>query len=502
MSSILGRMVSGSLWLSGARAITNALGFVSTIVLARLLLPADFGLVALGATVLAIITAVTEMSLSQALVHHPDPREDHFHTAWTLSAARGLLLALLMCVAARPLVWIYDEPRLELVIYAFAASVLIGGLGNPRQIMLTKELIFWQQFMLNVVGRLATVFTSIMVAIVWQSYWALIAGVIAGQVITTVLTYFVLPFRPRLGLKHAGELWSFSVWLTLGQAINTINWRFDQLLVGNILGKAALGFYSVGDNLAQMPTREATAPLTGTLFPALARIAHDPDRLRHAYHRAQALITFVALPVGIGFALVAKPLVLVAMGEKWLPAVPVIQALSAVFALITLGSMVQPLAMAKGHTKQLFRRDLQMFCIRLPIIIGGTVLFGLPGLIYSRVITGLLAAAVNMWLVRQLIRLSITDQVLANGRSLIAGAAMAAAVLWLQHALDTPAASVGWDQILAIAASVATGAVVYPGVAFGLWFMRGRPAGPESEALKIPAMIRGRRGDPEIGQKA
>lgn len=489
MSNILGRLVSGSLWLSGARAIVNVLAFISTIVLARLLVPADFGIVALGTTFLAIITAVTEMSLSQALVQHRNPRADHFHTAWTLSVARGLLLAGLMCLAAKPLVWIYSEPRLELVIYAFALSVLISGFGNPRQIMLTKQLIFWQDFLLTVSQRLATVLTSIAVAVVWQSYWALIAGTLIGQLVYVGLSYTVLPFRPRIMWKHAAELWSFSLWLTLGQAINTINWRFDQLLVGNILGRAALGHYSVGDNLAQMPTREATTPIRQTLFPALARIADEPDRLRHAYQRAQALITFVALPVGVGFALVAESLVVAAMGEKWLPAVPVIQALSSVFALQTLGSMVQPLGMAKGHTRLLFRRDLQMFFTRLPIIIAGTMVWGLTGLIYSRVVTGLTAAIVNMFLVKRMTGLKVQDQILVNARSLAATAIMVIAVLLFQAEIGAEIGAAFWDEVTVIAGTVLVGALAYLGSTLLIWLFARRPGGPEAEVIKMVNMI-------------
>lgn len=485
LPNILGRMVSGSMWLSGARLITNILAFMSMIVLARLLTPSDFGIVALGMTVLAIINAVTEMSLSQALIHHKNPQENHFHTAWTLGAARGFILALLMCGLAKPLVWLYTEPRLELVIYALAFSVFISGLGNPRRIMLAKELIFWQEFFLIVAQRLTTVVISIAVALIWQNYWALIVGTVIGQAVGSALSYLILPFRPKVMWQHTKELWSFSVWLTLGQAINTINWRFDQLLVGGVLGRAALGHYSVGDNLAQMPTREATAPLQQTLFPALAKIADEPHRLRHAYQRAQALITYLALPIGVGFALVAEPVVIAFLGEKWLPAVPVIQALSSVFALQTLGSMVQPLGMAMGYTKLLFKRDLQMFFVRLPIIIAGTVLYGLPGLIYARVGTGLIGALVNMFLIKKMTDLTVAAQLLVNLRTLFATCIMVIAALGIQAWLATTLGAGKSTQVVQILATIGLGALAYVIASGSLWLMLKRPEGPEREVITL-----------------
>ena len=488
MTTIASRMLSGSAWLSGARIVTNILSFVSTIVLARLLTPADFGIVALGTTLMAILNSITEISLSQALIHHRNPTREHFHTAWTLSALRGAVLALIMCGAAWPMAIIYGDDRLIPVVCVMAIGVVISGLGNPRRIMFQKELIFWQEFLLIVTNRITMVVSTIWLAIVWESYWALIVGVLLGQLVQTLASYAILPFLPRPGLNHARELWGFSVWLTLAQAINTINWRFDQLLVGGLLGNATLGHYSVGSNLAQVPTRETTSPIRQTLFPALSQIADDLPRLRHGYQRAQALITLVALPMGIGVALVADTLVLTAMGSKWLPAVPIIQALSVIFAIQTIGSMGSSLGMARGDTKLLFVRGLQMFFIRLPIIVVGTVLFGLAGLIGGRVISGLIGTFVNMRVVRQLVQLSVWEQLVVNIRSLVSAAAMAIAVLVFQRTSGLTDDTLVLAAI-DIAANAALGAAVYIAANLLLWRLAGRPSGPETELMDMASKI-------------
>ncbi|MBX7483450.1 lipopolysaccharide biosynthesis protein [Qipengyuania qiaonensis] len=488
MTTIASRMLSGSAWLSGARIVTNILSFVSTIVLARLLAPADFGIVALGTTLMAILSSITEISLSQALIQHRNPTEEHFHTAWTLNGLRGIVLALIMCGAAWPMAIIYEDNRLIPVVCVMAIGVVISGLGNPRRIMFQKKLIFWQEFLLLVTNRVTMVVSTIWLAIVWDSYWALIVGVLLGQLVQTLVSYAILPFLPRPGLNHARELWSFSVWLTLGQAINTINWRFDQLLVGGLLGNATLGHYAVGSNLAQVPTRETTNPIRQTLFPALSQIADDPPRLRQGYQRAQALITLVALPMGIGVALVADTLVLAAMGSKWLPAVPIIQALSVIFAVQTIGSMVSSLGMARGHTKLLFVRDLQMFFIRLPIIVAGTLMFGLAGLIGARVISGLIGTFVNMLVVRQLVQLGVWEQLAVNIRSLVSAAAMAVVVLLFQRTAGLADGTL-MQAVLDIAANAALGAVVYIAANLLLWRLAGRPNGPETELIGMAAKV-------------
>lgn len=487
MNNVTGRLTKGSLWISASRSLTNALQFLSTIVLARILVPEDFGLVALATTMLAILSSLTNISMTAALVHHKNPTVDHLNTAWTLSLARGLCLAAVFCLLAHPAADFYSEPRLADVMYALAIGVFLTGLPNPRRVMLQKSLVFWQDFVLDVSQKLIGVVVSITIALVYQTYWALVIGTIAGQLALVLISYTVLPFLPRFSLKHAKDLWSFSVWLTLGSAINTINWRFDHILIGRFLGSASLGYYTVGDKIAIMPTRELTQPLHQTLFPALTHVVHDPERLRRAYQRAQALVTAVALPCGIGIVMIAHPLITLAMGEKWLPAVPVVQALGAVFAIQTIG-LVQPLAMAKGATRLLFKRDMQMFAVRIPFIVAGMYFGGLLGIVYARVFTGLLATVVNMMLVRSLTDIPVFGQIWVNIRTIVSVSVMAAGVGFLNHYL--PHTTDHWLLAKELALLCLTGAILYFGTMLVLWLATRRPAGPERELVAILASIR------------
>lgn len=482
MSGVGAKIAKGSAWITAARALVNLLGFVATIVLARMLVPADFGLVAIGTTILAIVTAVTNLSLAQALVQHRAPTDAHFHAVWTLGALRGLAIAALFSATAGLVAKFFADVRLIPIMHALGFSVFLSGLANPRRVMLQKDLVFWQDFVLNVSQKLVGVVASITIALIYRSYWALIIGTIAGQIANVVISYTALPFLPRPTLRHFRELWSFSVWLTLGQVINTINWRFDQLLIGKFLGRADLGYYTVGDNLAQLPTREATLPLTQTLYPAFSRMEGDAGRLRRGYQRAQALITAIALPIGVGTALIARPAILLTMGAKWLPAVIVVETLAAIFALQTLGTLAGPLGMALGRTKLLFRRDMQLFVIRLPIIVASLYFGGFAGIVAARVFTGLIAIGFNVVLVRQLIGLRVRAQFAANGRALAATGAMVTIVLLTQAALPgLVVLHLGWQ----IGVIVAAAATVYIGTTAALWLAAGRPAGPEQEIVAL-----------------
>jgi len=482
--SISGSLIKGTIWISAARVIVNISAAISTILLARLLTPADFGLVALGTTMLAIVASATELSLAEALVRHDKPGEEHFSSAWTLNATRGLIFGSLFALSAYPAAHFYGEARLPPIMCALGLSSFITSLANPRRIILQRSLVFWQEFVLTVSQKVAGLIASLTIAFIYHSYWALVIGTLVTSITNVIVSYCVVPFWPRVTYRHSRELLSFSIWLTLGQAINMLNWRFDHLLVGKFLGRSSLGLYTVGSTLSSMPTREMTAPLTQTIYPGFAKVGQDRARLGAAYQRVQAVVTAVALPAGFGTAIIADPVVRLSMGEKWVPAIFVIQTLAGVFALQTLGSLVEPLGMACNATRLLFIRSAQMFCVRVPIIMGAMYFDGLTGLVYARVLTGLFAAYVNMRLVRHFIDVSVTKQMVANTRSLISICVMTVGAMSVQSWMGV---QTGELQLLKqIFTLVVLSGVLYCGTMFCLWELMRRPAGPEDEiAMKI-----------------
>jgi O-antigen/teichoic acid export membrane protein len=495
VTDIRSRIFRASLWITAARGTMNLLTALSTVVLARLLVPADFGLVALGTSMLVVLQAFTELSMSQALIHTKEPTPDHYNTAWSLGFARGLLIGLGFALAAPLASSAYDEPRLEGIMFALAISAVLSGLQNPKLAILQKQLNFHQESIRSILAMLLQVGVSITIAVIVRSYWALIAGMLAGQVANVVLSYTLVPFRPALGWKHFRELWSFSLWLSLGQIVNTLNYRFDHLLVGSFLGRAELGLYTVGGRLSVITGLEIVRPLTKTLFPAFSLTVDDAQRLRRAYQRLQSVVTAIALPASIGFALIADPVVRLALGDKWLGAIPVIQLLAAIYSIDTFGSLVNPLAMAKGETRLLFVRNIQKFAIRVPLIALGMFLGGFMGLLYGRMIAGAIGVLVDMSMIERLTRISLTEQFRANLRAIASTLAMVfATVLYRDLALFNDDRE---GLLLMLLATILLAVHVYLVTSWLLWLVAGRPNGPESEVIEAGArllrMIRGNR---------
>ncbi|MDQ4086454.1 MAG: lipopolysaccharide biosynthesis protein [Pseudomonadota bacterium] len=500
MQDIKARLTRASLWITATRGFANIVTAVSTVVAARLLVPADFGLVAIAASIIAVLAAIAESSTSSAIIQLKEPTEDHYHTAWTLGLARGAALALFVAAIAHPVSLLYREPRLESVMYALAASPLILGLVNPRIFLLQKQLIFRQVFFINLSQTIVSVVVSISFAVLFRNYWALVAGTLSGQLANVLASYLLFPFRPRPGWKHVRELWGFSIWLSLGQVITTVNLRFDQLLIGGFLGRTTLGHYSVGENLAVIPTREAVHPLFQTLFPAYSLISGDPLRLRGAFQRTQTLLTAISLPAGVGFALIADPFVRLTMGAKWAPAIIVIQVISCLYAAQSIGRLANPLAMAKNATRLLFKRSVQLFCIRVPLIATGMFLGGLPGVLIGRAIFGTTAIIVNLRMIRSLIDLPIRDQLGANLRPIASVLLMTATVSGVKALRPAPFAAI--DSIVTILLALVVGAATYFGTMLLLWTAQGRPSGPETEAIALLRQLARRLTGSSVAEQA
>ncbi|WP_070156313.1 lipopolysaccharide biosynthesis protein [Sphingobium phenoxybenzoativorans] len=483
MSEFKKKIFQGAAWLTLSRLTMNSLGFVSTIVLARILVPADFGIFAISSAALAIALSITDLSLNSSLVQRAELSQHHFDSVWTISFFRALFIILVFSAIAYPMAFLYQEPRLAAVFFVVGVTGALPGLKSPKVALMTRELLFRQDFIIQVTQK-GTIFVfSIALAILLKSYWALVIGSFMGAAMGLITSYLIAPYVPRFSLKAFRELFSYSFWLSMGDTVNTLNWKLDQLILGYLVGRSALGVYTVADNLAALPVRESTSPLVNTLFPAFSRMKDSVDRLRIAYKRAQALICAVSFPVGFGFAAVANLLVPFILGNKWNGAIPIIQILSVTFAMQSITVGLQPLAMAKGETKALFFRDVRTFLIRVPFIAAGFLINGLMGVVVARMISSLIGTVWNMALVSRISGIKKVDQARLASRYFIAAGGILLAVWIVQSAFAvTPD---GHHDLLTITCSVIAGVIAYLSIVSVLWLAAGRPEGPETEFLSL-----------------
>lgn len=471
------------------RFVDRTVGLVSTVILARLLLPADFGVVAMAMSVIALIELATAFSFEIALIQKAEPQRVHYDTAWTLNVLLAVGGALVTAALAHPAAAFYGEPRLVPVMWAIGAAWLVSGFENVGIVNFRREMDFAREFRFLAFKRLTAFAVTLAAALTLRSYWALVIGMSAGRVVGVLLSYAMHPFRPRFSLVASRELFGFSGWLLANNVAHAVTGRIPQFFVGRLLGAPALGAYTIGAEIAQLAYTEIVAPISRALIPGYSRLAGDLDALRRICIDSGAGVLVIVLPASLGIALVADPLVRVVLGPKWGEAVPVIQWLA--FAGIVHGILSNHaaayVALGRPHlsTINLFMRLICLASALLVIVFIDRV--SLVSLVAAELAAGIATLFVSYPLLFVSLRISVKQYLAALWRPLAASGVMALAVATVLEAVGRGDGFLG--ALAQLAAGVASGLASYALALWMLWRLSGRPRSVEAELARFAVSI-------------
>ena len=234
--SLSRKMAGGAVWMLSARMLMRASGLINVMILARLLPPADFGVVGLTVALIGAFEAMSELSLSAAIVRHPDPKKKHYDTAFTLCVLRGFLLGGLALLCAGSLADFYGDERLRYVAWALAAQAVIVGFTNIGTADFQRNFQFNKDFAFLAARKLGGSAASIGFALtIWPDYRALVAGLVVGSITSVAASYYLHPMRPRFSLETFGELFGFSKWMMATNLLDFAHRRIDAMILGKTL---------------------------------------------------------------------------------------------------------------------------------------------------------------------------------------------------------------------------------------------------------------------------
>ena len=339
----------GAVLVVAMRWTDRLIGLVSTLILARLLLPEDFGIVAMASIVVGLIDTLLDLGVGSALVQNKHAGREEFDTAWTFRLLQAAFAALLIWLAAPFAAEYFRDPRVIDVIKVMALAVLIGGFENIGIVAFQKNMEFGRDFQFFFFRRVAGFVVTIALAFWLKSYWAMVIGAVVGRTVGVAISYGMHDYRPRLSMARFRQLWSFSQWILVGNVGSYGLMQIDKFLVGRRTDAATMGSYSLADDIAAMPSTELLSPLSRVLFPLFVDSAHDSEKLRVAFCKAIGVQTLLALPAGVGLCMVASDAVLLLLGERWQQAIPLVQtlALISVFSALTYSSSYLLLALGR-----------------------------------------------------------------------------------------------------------------------------------------------------------
>ncbi|MBB5517446.1 oligosaccharide flippase family protein [Amphiplicatus metriothermophilus] len=481
-----GRVARGAGWILAARLVMGGLGFASAIIVARLLAPEAFGIIAVSVTAMQLLQNVSDFGAAQAVVRFRDAGRGELDTLFTLSALRGGLVALLLAAGAPLAAAFYGDPRYGWALLGASLCPLLSGFNNPRFFEFERAIDFSRDFAWQVAAKLASAATAILVALAWRNYWAIIAGLVAGAGVQLVLSYALRPYRPRPSFAAWRRVAGFSGWLAGVSFFAALNNKIDSFILARLLGATGAGTYYYGLQLADLTTRELAQPLARAVYPGLSALQGARERMREAFLASVEAMGAIALPASLGLAFVARDAIALLLGEKWLAAAPVVAWLAPVLGLQTLLAAAQYYAMALGLARFVFAREAAFFLIRTPIFIWAALAHGLAGALAAAAGCGALYVALNLRLYARASGRPLWEPLARARRSLIAAAAMAAYFLVLRPHLDALA---GAPVAARLAADVAAGAGVFVAAMAGLWALEGRPAGVERRLARLAAGV-------------
>ena len=307
----------GTAWMVAMRWAVRLLGLLSTIVLARLLNPEDFGLFALSVLLIGLAELMGKAGQDMAVIRERDLSREYLDSAWTASILIGFAFGIVLILVAPWIAALFHEPRAELLVQILSARVFLMGFENIGVALFRRDLDFAKDFRFGVYEKLAQVVVTITLAVMFRNYWALVLGAIFGMMIAIAISYVMHPYRPRLCFSAIGRVWSFSGWMFASFLGMFFTQRLASFTIGATQSTEAMGYYHVGDDLGQMPTLELVQPISRALFPTYSAIAHDLDRLANAAISSLSVVAIIAFSIGFGFAAASDAFVNVVYGSKW-----------------------------------------------------------------------------------------------------------------------------------------------------------------------------------------
>ncbi|HXR17374.1 MAG TPA: lipopolysaccharide biosynthesis protein [Terriglobales bacterium] len=390
-ADLRGRSVRGGLVNLTSQGAQFLIQSIATVVLARLLTPADFGLVAMVATITGLGQAFADLGLSEATIQRKEITHNQVSTLFWINVAIGLALMLLTAALAPVLATFYREPRLVKITLLVSLTFLIGGLRVQPDAILKRQMRFSSIAIRDVAGYCLAV--PLAIAMAWRGagYWALVALPLTLNLSALILSWLMVDWRPGLPRRDAqvSSMIAFGGNVAASYFLLTISRSADNVLVGWYWGAGPLGLYSKAYNLLMLPVRQLSVPAAGVAIPAFSRIQSDPERFARYYLRVANLLMWISAPM-FGFLLVAaKSVIVLILGNQWREATPVFQILViSALAQLFLESIIW-LFVSRGQSQQL----LKLLLIISPIIVCSFII-GLPFGIKGVALSGSLALVI------------------------------------------------------------------------------------------------------------
>lgn len=391
--SLSKKAVHGGFWIFALKIIGQLFNLARLIIIARILAPQDFGLMGMALLTMEILETFSQTGFQEALIQKKEKIESYLNSAWTISILRGFVLFVLLYFIAPHAAIFFKVPATTLIIRVIGLSTLFRAFTNIAVIYFQKELEFNKQFLYQLSGILADFVVTISAAIIFKNVWALVLGLLTGDLVRLVVSYFIHPYRPHLtqNLEKVKELFGFGKWILGSSILTFLITQGDDIFVGKILGVTALAFYQMAYKISNAPATEITHTISQVTFPAYSKLQDNIPKLREAYLKVLQLTAFLSIPIAGLIFVLAQDFTKIFLGEKWLPMVPAMMALCIFGVTRSIGATMGPILYSVGKPKIQTKVSSFQLIAMVMIIYPLTIRWGILGTSLAVIIPNILA---------------------------------------------------------------------------------------------------------------
>jgi len=371
---------------------TQFVSLIGFIVLARLLSPHEFGLMALVAIFTSFAAILIEMGMGAALIHNQDADEGHYSTAFWFNLTLAFVCYGILVFLSPWVAEYFDQPELKSIIFVVGALLPLNALAIVPMAMLQKKQNFKQVAIVELLSLFGSVSVAIILAYQGLGVWALVANLVIASFIKALLLFYLLAWYPKWEFckERLAELWGYSGYLMGTGIANYFITNVDSALIGKLIGAVTLGSYKYAYQLANLPGMFVSQVFSRVFFASYVTYKEDKERVKIIHFKAVRMIAFFTFPLLLTLAMLSDSFVLAVLGDRWIMMAHILSFMCIIFLLDSIGGMNNPLFLSQGKTKSLFWLTV---ILRSNLIIAMLVgiQFGIDGLLWGL----LLAKIVN-----------------------------------------------------------------------------------------------------------
>lgn len=448
------RTIAGLAWSFAQRVVGQATTFAVTVVLARLLLPEDYGVVALASMFNILIGVFLGTGLGTALVQKKDVDDLDCDTVFWTNLAFGAVVYLVIFLAAPLAAALYHKPLITPLMRVMALTIPVGALGGVQNATLERELMFRRFFWATLASNSVSAVVGIAMACAGYGPWALVAQGMAAGVAGTAVMFCIVRWKPRLRFSRERfrTMFSFAWKNQAAGAIGTLCFQLKGYLIGYRYSTADLAFFNRGEGVPDMFLSNVNGTINGVLFPSLAKLQGDPAAVKSGIRRAMMTSSYVLAPMLLGLAAVADHLVPLLYSERWAPSVPFMQVACCTALVTILNTANLQALLAIGRADEILRLEMYKKPVMLAIL-AATVFISPLAISMGLFVYALYVLAMNTRPNRKHIGYSIREQVSDVRPNILLASAMAVAVYALGRVMP--------GHLVPLLAQMALGAALY-----------------------------------------